>query len=147
MKTGNRIRIHIIYALILVLGLSVSSCKKDDAPDDLRDIVYAQLAGPWTLGNGEGYIKVDGVNVSANYSGFSLAFDEGSYTTTNAADLFNAQGLWEWVDEEATMVDLDDGKEITIILLNSNRFTFIFNLSEGSGRAGIAGNYEISVVR
>ncbi|MHA7101883.1 hypothetical protein, partial [Roseivirga pacifica] len=105
------------------------------------------LGGDWNLGNGAGRIEVDGTDVSANYPGFTLSFTDGGYTTTNGADLFNASGTWQWGDEEARTIKVDDGKEVTISLLNANRFTFTFSHSGTNSAAGIAGNYTVSVVK
>lgn len=134
--------------LFLLIGLSLVSCDPDEEIDEtLQEIVFAKLAGDWTLANGAGSIVVDGTDVSANYPGFSLFFTNGLYTTDNADELFRAQGTWEWIDEEAKMIRLDDGKEITIVSLTEFRFTFSFNYTNGGARAGIPGNYTISVVK
>jgi len=137
---------HVSLGLILIMSLS--GCGNDDVLlDDAQFTALRALIGDWDLGNGSGYIRLDDVDVSANYEGFSLFYADRQYRTTNAADLFRATGTWEWVDEEATTVRLDDGKEITILLLTENRFTFSFNLAGTSQRAGLPGNYVISVVR
>ena len=141
----KRISILIILAFVVVL----SSCKDDDVPSgpNAKERAFEVLAGNWDLGNGAGRIEVDGTDVSANYPGFSLSFTDGGYTTTNGADLFNANGTWEWGDDEAKTIKVDDGKEVTIVLLNANRFTFTFNHSGTNSAAGIAGNYTVSVVK
>ena len=140
---------HTLLLSICLLAFSlVMSCNPDDEPlEDAQVLALRALAGDWTLGDGAGYIRVDGVDVSANYEGFSLFFTTGIYLTTNGKDLFRARGTWEWIDENATMVHLDDGKEIKIVQLTDRRLTVTFNLSDGGARAGIPGNYEVSVVR
>tara|TARA_Y100000588_G_C13713909_1_gene694200 strand:- start:48 stop:494 length:447 start_codon:yes stop_codon:yes gene_type:complete len=147
----KRISILIILAFVVVL----SSCKDDDVPSapNARERAFEVLGGDWNLGNGAGRIEVDGTDVSANYPGFTLSFTDGGYTTTNGADLFNASGTWQWGDEEARTIKVDDGKEVTISLLNANRFTFTFSHAGGSSANrtntsnGIEGNYTISVVK
>mgnify|MGYP005817246683 CR=1 FL=1 len=123
------------------------ACNNDDpiAPTE-QELIFETLAGQWTLGQ-FGSIKVDGANVSPNYPGFALSFASGTYTTSNAGNLFSASGTWEWVDEEATQVILDDGKLITIDLLNTGKFVFSFTKSDGPVRAGVAGNYVITVLK
>ena len=148
MKMQKIINKYLVLSISLVLCLGLTSCGDDDTPvDDAQLVALRMLAGDWTLGNDAGYIRVDGVDVSSNYDGFSLFYATGVYVTQNGADLFRARGVWEWVDKEATALRLDDGKEINITQLTDRRFTFTFNLPSLSARAGIPGNYEISVVR
>lgn len=135
--------------LFLLICLSLVSCDPEGGLDEetAQQIAFQKLSGAWTLNNGAGSIVVDGTDVSANYAGFALSFTNGGYTTTNADQLFRATGTWEWIDREARMIRLDDGKELTIVTLNEFRFTFTFNFVDGGVRAGIPGNYTISVVK
>ncbi|GHE60443.1 MULTISPECIES: hypothetical protein [Roseivirga] len=141
MKT-NRIYTYILIAAVALLSIS---CDNDDPTGPTaQELTYEKLAGQWTLGQ-FGSIKVDGSNVSANYPGFALSFAQGTYTTTNAGDLFRASGTWEWADTNANAVVLDDGKQITIQSLSLSKFVFSFTKSNGPVRAGLAGEYVITV--
>ena len=135
-----------IGIIILTITLIGASCNPDDFPSGPteQELTYEKLAGQWELGQFSS-IKVDGSDVSANYSGFALSFADGTYTTTNAGDLFRANGTWEWADESAATVNLDDGKVININSLTTSKFVFSFNKADGPVRAGIAGNYVITV--
>ena len=141
-----KIRNIYTYTLILALAALSLSCTPDDGPADPKatELAFEMLAGQWTFGQ-FGSIKVDGSDVSANYSGFALSFTDGGYTTTNAGELFNASGTWEWSDESGRTVSLDDGKTINIQQLTLNKFVFSFTKTDGPVRAGIAGNYVITV--
>ena len=145
MKVSHPLRLMIV----LMLGLFVMGCDIDKVEiETAQDIAFEILgAGPWSLGDGAGSILVDGTNVSANYPGFSLTIGDGTYSTINSDDLFSASGTWQWIDDEATMIRLDDGKELSIVTLNQFRFTFTFSLADGGVRAGIPGNYTVSVVQ
>lgn len=137
---------HILFTLLLFVSLA--SCGSDDTSGpSLQDLTFEKLAGNWTLST-NGSIRLDGQNVSANYAGFSLSFADGSYTTTNAGDLFRANGTWQFVGETAESISLDSGEEITVLELTETRFVFSFS-SNGTGgtAAGIAGNYTITVVK
>lgn len=139
-------------ALVILLGvffslISFYSCENDpDIGPSLQEEVFEALAGQWSLNNGAGRIILDGSDISANYPNFSLSFNDGNYNTIGGGDLFEATGTWEWLDEEAKQLELSDGKEITIILLNEERFTFSFTQS-GARAAGLPGTYEVSVVK
>ncbi|NVJ46377.1 MAG: hypothetical protein HWE07_04590 [Cytophagia bacterium] len=136
-----------IITILIILGLILLafSCNPDDPIEpSLQDLTYENLAGEWALGQFSS-IKVDGADVSANYPGFSLSFAEGTYTTTNAGNLFSPNGTWEWTDTDATQVNLDDGKVISIQSLTTSKFVFSFIKSDGPVRAGLAGSYTITV--
>ena len=141
-------KIRSIYTQIIltIVAISALSCTPDDGPASPKatEIAFEKLAGQWTLGQ-FGSIKVDGADVSANYSGFALSFTDGGYTTTNAGELFNASGTWDWADESGRVVTLDDGKTVNIQQLTPNKFVFSFTKSDGPVRAGLAGNYVITV--
>ncbi len=142
-----KIRSIYTYTFILAMAiLSMLSCSPDDGPVEpsLQELTFENLAGEWTLGQFSS-IKLDGADVSANYSGFALSFEEGTYTTTNAGDLLSSSGTWEWVDTDATQVQLDDGKLVTINSLSTSKFIFSFNYSSRPLRAGVEGNYIITV--
>ncbi|WP_422354153.1 hypothetical protein [Roseivirga pacifica] len=153
-RKARNIALLLVLVALFLMGF-LTSCKDDDGPltPSARELAFEKLSGDWDLGNGAGRIEVDGTDVSANYPGFTLSFTDGGYTTTNGADLFNASGTWQWTDEDAKMLSLDDGKEVTITLLNENRFTFTFTHAGGSSANGIntsngiEGSYTISVVK
>lgn len=138
-----------IRHIIIIFGLVfLNSCGDDptDVDPSIQEEVFEALSGDWGLNNGAGSIILDGTDVSANFPNFSLSFNDGIYSTTVGGDLFDASGTWEWLDEQAKQLELNDGKVITIILLNEQRFTFSF--TEGGARAaGLPGSYEVSVVR
>ena len=126
----------------------ISSCGDGDTePDEptAQELTFENLAGQWNLPTTNG-IVVDGVDRTLNYQGFRLSFTEGGYVTTNAGDLFQASGTWEWANETTTnQILLDDGKNITIQSLTISQFNFTFIQLEGGVRAGVEGNYAITV--
>ena len=133
----------LIYTVLLSVVL-LSGCNNDDPEGvTLQQEAFEKLSGSWSYGV-DGSIVVDGVDVSANYPGFSLSFADGTYQTTNGADLFDASGTWEWIDTEARQIRLNDGKEITLQTLTANRFVFTFSFA-GASAAGIVGNYTVTV--
>lgn len=147
--TKNRRRdllLGLIALVLFALGF-LTGCDPDDPidPSSAQQIAFEKLAGEWTLQNGEGSIQLGGADISANYPGFSLSYDDGTYNTTNAGTLFSASGTWEWLDEEANVILLDDGKEISLIELSESVFTFSFIYSSGGARAGLPGDYLISL--
>lgn len=134
-------------SLALVFVLFICSCGNDPDINVTQEEAFEKLAGSWTLG-ATGSIVVDDTDVSANYPGFSLSFTDGAYNTTNAGDLFASSGTWEWVDEDARLISLDGGQQVTINSLTENLFDFSFSFSGNGGvRSGIAGNYNVRVIK
>lgn len=136
---------YLIAIFVLCIALN---CGGDDTPPSVQQQAFERLAGAWDLTQG-GSIVVDGVDASLNFVGFTLSFTDGGFNTTNAGELFNATGTWEWVDTDAQMLRLDDGKVITIVNLTETEFEFSFQFSgaggEANGAEGTAGNYLIKV--
>lgn len=133
-----------LFTLILLVCLT--SCGSDDTSGPtVQDLTFEKLAGNWTIGT-SGSITLDGQDISINYPGFTLSFAEGTYSTTNAGDLFKASGTWQWTGEAATSVLLDTGEEATIIDLSETSFQFSFTHSgTGGTAAGTAGNYVVTL--
>ena len=136
------------YTLIIlaIAGCLLLNCADDEpAEPTLQEQAFEKLAGEWTFG-ASGSITLDGQDVSLNYPGFSLSFTDGSYQTQNAGDLLKASGTWEWVDEDAALILLDSGEQVTIIELTATVFHFSFT-SAGSGGevAGTAGSYVVEL--
>lgn len=140
------------YLYLLGLALScvvtlVLACGGDEDPT-AQELAFEKLSGSWDLTQG-GSIIIDGQDATANFTGFALSFTDGAYTTTNAGDMFRASGTWEWVDEEARQLSIDDGKTITIVELTENLLVFSFTSDGNAGTAnhgeGIAGNYTINI--
>lgn len=142
------ILLGLIGIALLIIGF-LTSCGIDDDVElsEAQELAFEKLAGQWTLKNGEGSIKLDGADISINYPGFSISYDDGTYSTTNAGTLFRASGTWEWQDEEASLILIDDGKEVTLVDLTDTSFIFSFNYAEGSRRAGLPGDYVIQVLK
>lgn len=142
-RLGNRLKTFMFVAV----GFLIVSCGGgDDNPEpSAQELTYEKLAGQWSLPATRGVV-VDGVDRSLNYDGFRLSFTESGYTTTNAGDLFKASGTWDWANSNTVNeLSLDDGKSIIIQSLSTTQFVFSFTQSEGGIRAGVSGNYTISV--
>ncbi len=146
MKKQNRYS-PIQILLMLVFIVFATACGGDDDPT-AQQLAFEKLSGSWDLSQG-GSIIIDGQDATANFTGFAFTFTDGTYTTTNAGDMFRASGTWEWTDEEAQQLLVDDGKTITIVTLTETLFVFTFTSDGNPGAAnhgeGIAGNYTITV--
>ncbi len=137
---------YLLYTLLLFVSLA--SCRPDDPNGpSIQDLTFEKLEGNWTFGT-SGSVTLDGQDITLNYPGFALSFADGTYTTTNAGDLFRASGTWQWTGELATSVLLDTGEEVTIIDLTETVFKFSFtHAGTGGTAAGTAGNYIVTLAK
>ena len=134
-----------LTGVLIVLPFVLTSCKKDDGPveESPQEVAQALLEGSWNISNGS--VILDEVDVSQDYVGFSVTFSDGGFQTTNAGDLFPANGSWSWVGETDNQVTTGNGKEITIIELTTTSIIFTFQKTAGNQAFGIPGSYEISM--
>lgn len=143
-----RTKHYALYMCLLLGVVTAGSCRSDDpAGPTAQEEAFEKLSGTWSLGS-TGSITIDGQDASQNYPGFGLSFTNGTYATTNAGDLFRASGTWQWADGATTnLINVDDGKQVSIQALTQNTFTFSFSHSSGGASAGSSGNYTITVVK
>ncbi|MFY0593867.1 hypothetical protein [Roseivirga sp.] len=131
------------YTIMCAIALSTFSCGNENTDPDARAEAFELLSGDWTFGT-DGSIILDDQDVSLNYQGFSLSFADGTYQTSNAGDLFNASGTWDWLDENAQQILLDSGEEVTIEELSLVTFRFSF-FHSGNNAFGTRGNYTVTL--
>lgn len=136
----NRIASIKAVLIVLLIGLTTMSCGDD--PLSVTEEAFLKLKGTWGLGS----IEVDGVDQSANYPGFTLNFTETGYSATSGGTLFTS-GTWQWEGTTATTILLIDGKQLNLVSLTDTSLVFTFTYNSGGTRAGINGNYRVSLVK
>lgn len=152
MKTSNLINSVLKISIGALMVLVITSCGGggDDTPtppeETPQEIAQALLEANWTIASG-GSITLDGGDVSNRYDGFALDIDDGTFTTTNAGDLFPATGTWSWVGTTDNQVTTGNGKSITITELTSTRIVFSFQKTNGNVAAGVPGSYIVTLTR
>ncbi len=140
----ENIRTRYLKLVFGIIGLFLVSCTDELILSDI-ELAFEKLEGSWDMSQG-GSIIIDGINATPNFEGFGVSFTDGGYQTTNAGDLFRASGTWQWEDETAQRILVDDRKQVTIIRLTEEEFVFSFTFSGTGGIAnGIAGSYTISL--
>lgn len=138
-------------AMLLIGLLSLLGCGNNEV--DAVDEDALALNGDWVLPAAGGGVVVDGEDLSLNYPGFKMSFssdDNGQdkkYRTTNAGELFKASGIWDWLNDSQTVMAFDDGKDLTLSTQQSTRLVLRFNYTSGGVRAGISGNYTLTLVK
>ena len=117
------------------------------------DEAAIRLNGDWYLPEAGGGMLVDGVDRSLNYPNFKMSSASNStggnktYRTENAGDLFRTSGQWDWGSASQTTMAFDDGKNLNIQSQQASRLVLTFNHTSGEARAGISGNYTMTLVK
>ena len=145
---------NLVPFLFLCLGLLVSACGED--PKTPEELALEKISGAqgftYTLGT-TGYVKRNQVDESKFYPGLSLRLvgTTKSYTSSGAADLFDASGNWEFVGTNFDKIRLTGSKPAAQVDIsytkNGQELVLIFSVPTPPGGrvASLTGNYEIKL--
>ena len=139
--------------LLLCLGL-LASCAED--PKTPEEQALEKLSGEvgitYTLGT-TGYVKRNQVDESNFYTGFTFRIDGANktYTTSGAADLFEASGNWEFVGTNFDKIRLTGSKTASQVDISFTKtgqdLVLVFSVPTPPGGrvASLTGSYEIKM--
>lgn len=136
-----------INTIMLVASLSsfmfFSSCKKDD-PDPLAQRIN-ELTAIWKLKS----VENDNVDVTDQYTGFTLTINGQNYTTTNGGNPWPDSGTYDIKVEDLSTVHRSDGTNITIDKVTPDELILSFNYTNlSAGRThGVTGNFTFSLLK
>jgi hypothetical protein len=142
-----------IPLLLLCLGL-LASCGED--PKTPEEVAIEKLSGDlgtnYTLGT-TGYVKRGQVDETLFYPGLTIRLDgkTKSYTTSGAADLFEASGNWEFVGTNFDKIRLTGSKPASQVDIsftkNGQELILVFSVPTPPGGrvAALTGSYEIKL--
>ena len=143
-----------VLFLLLCLGLLISSCGEE--PKTPEELALEKISGAqgftYTLGT-TGYVKRNQVDESKFYPGLSLRLvgTTKSYTSSGAADLFDASGNWEFVGANFDKIRLTGSKPASQVDIsytkNGQELVLVFSVPTPPGGrvASLTGNYEIKL--
>jgi hypothetical protein len=123
--------ITIIFCGLLVLQ-SCGGKGSDPSPADQMKTILT--SGTWNLQN----VSVDGVDKSSIYSGLTLRFTEGNFTTTNGRVVWPASGTWEFSDDTGKNLTRGDGVPIGVEEATTSKLVLKLTWNQttlGQGRA------------
>lgn len=99
--------VTIIFCGLLVLQ-SCGGKGSDPSPADQMKTILT--SGTWNLQT----VSVDGVDKSSVYTGLTVRFTEGNFTTTNGRVVWPASGTWQFTDDTGKNITRGDGLAISI---------------------------------
>ena len=122
-----------LLAIATISIWQLSSCKGDEAPS-AQDLVKSKLtSATWKIQS----VKVDGVDQTSVYTGFTLTVTDGNFTTVNGGPAWPASGTWTFTSNDGSRVKRDDGTEIDVEITETTlKLTFEWATTTiGSGRS------------
>jgi hypothetical protein len=108
MKLPYTLSILALFAINLF-----SSCKEPVTPPTPEEITSALLTASGTTWKMQD-VKVDGVDKSSLFTGLTLKFTAGSYSTTNGGPVWPASGTWTFTSDQATTIRRNDNIEVQV---------------------------------
>ena len=142
-----KIRLSLI-ALTLVIGVLVSSCKKDPPVTKTdEEVQIEKLTGTWKLQAGANAVTVASNDVTADWTGFTLTLGDKTYQTSSSSEplIWPSNGTWAFGTSVSTLVR-DDGVEVTVSVTDTS-LQLQFDYSASGGRLnGIEGNWIFKMV-
>ena len=115
---------------LLAFVVALSACGgggSDPAPKteaDKRTEILTSGDATWTPATTAG-VTVDGTDVTDElFAGFTITFNDGTYTTPGTSPVWPAQDTWRFKDESATVIIRgSDEKEVTITQISATQLT------------------------
>lgn len=122
---------YILSAVILTAVITViSSCGPQPVSEEEK-VRTMLMSGTWQIQD----VTVDGVNKNSLFDGFTIKFNEATYTTTNGGPVWPASGTWH-VSTPTTIVH-NGGDVISISSITENSLVLTLEWDEttlGGGR-------------
>lgn len=141
-KSTKSFRGFLPAMLMMVSMICMISCKGDDTDPETEQI--AKLSASWRLGT----VMNDNVDVTSQFSGFTLSIDGLTYRTQNGGSPWPATGTYDFLGDDLSVVTRDDNTVVTISELTEDTLVLAFNFSGSGGtRAGINGSFIFSLTK
>ena len=134
--------VHIFTAIaFFVRCLLLMSCS-DPATETAKDKALQLLAsGTWQIST----VTFDDVDETSSFSGMTLNFKKGSYTSFQGGKVWPSSGLWEFTDDNATAFVREDDVLVTIKTLSQTSLQLTLHADKSIFNGGrvksISGEY------
>jgi hypothetical protein len=132
-QTANKMKASYFVSIAMATGLLfLVSCKKDSHLTAQEKATAMLTSGTWQ----SPVVTVDGVDYSDVYKDFSIKFDKTTYTTTSGAPVWKASGTWVFLNEEATLMKLNNDREVEINSIDDDFLELSFQWNEDTFEPG-----------
>ena len=133
------------YMLIIAMVAFTFSCKKKTPEPDQKTIQLGKLSASWSLTQ----VMNDNLDVTDQYTGFTLTIDQLTYTTQQGGNPWPSSGTYDFKGDDLSVLVRNDGAELTIDELTSSTLILSFNYTSLSGgrTAGVTGDFTFSLTK
>ena len=122
----------------------LAGCKSDDGPSP-EQVRLQELTGTWILGT----VTNDGNDVTDQFSGFRLTFEESSFSSENGGNAWPTAGSYTLVLVNSTFDTIlrNDNLEVSIDEITADELVLSFQISgvEGGRKDGVTGQFIFSL--
>jgi hypothetical protein len=145
----------LLSAVIITCLTMITSC--DDGPTltkvERATKLLTQEGGTWSPT--EASITMDGLDVTDEFfSGFSITFGEGTFTTSGTTPMWLDEDTWSFKDNTATVIVRgQDNKELTIVELTKTKLVLTLEwdqtttVEEGGRKKSLPGTYQFVLTK
>ena len=137
-----------VFSIPILFGLClIAACKSEDEGDTIpkteEELQLEKLSKTWI----PGFIQRDGVDVTGEFSGFTLTFTQNkTYTAVNGGEVFPASGTWEFATGNLNRMVRDDGVVMEVVV-TATTLNLQFQIDSPGGRfAGTSGDFEFDLI-
>jgi hypothetical protein len=109
MKTGKNILSALFSIAAVAILISISSCGGGGGGTPAPDMSALLKSGTWKVST----VTVDGANELDMFTGMTLTFTSGNFTSTNADPVWPASGTWT-LNAAAKTFSRNDGLVVTV---------------------------------
>jgi hypothetical protein len=125
--------VFLTTAILLSCVIGFSSCDpKGPDESEVNPNLALLTAATWRVND----VTVDGVNQNSLFDGFTLKFNNGTFTSTNGAPVWPASGTWSFDSGSNTNITRGDGKALTITSINASTLVFTLEWDETTFEGG-----------
>jgi hypothetical protein len=142
-------KINIITSLVIVLVVvnTFSGCKKSETPSGSEVNTKILSSHGWMLGS----LQVDNVDMTSLYTGMTLSFTTGQYTTTKGSPVWASSGTWIFSSDDGKTIVCDNNVQVSVDKISADELVLSLTWSKntfGSGReSSISGNHVFTFVK
>jgi hypothetical protein len=126
-----------VICLLALTTLTFQGCGKkggDPAPTEIEKATKQLNSGTWKVQS----VKIDDVDHTVLFTGFTLQFTPTTFTTTNGGEVWPASGNWTFTDASAKKITRSDDVEVTLDAISESQLVLSLkweSTSFGSGRS------------
>jgi hypothetical protein len=135
MKSRSSINMVSVFCL---LALAFAGCSKKNSQTAAEQNTNILASGTWNISS----VMVDNTDQSSMYTGMTLDFTSGAYTTTNGKVVWPASGSWSFASSDGKVINRGDGIDVTVSQITDSKLVLELDWAKSTfgGRVSSGGS-------